>query len=530
MKTKTEEPKRAGIYLRISDDREGKEAGVDRQRPDCTNRVKSLGWTLTEEYLDNDRSASNFEKPRPAFERMLDDIASGKIDAVVAYTETRLARNPEDGGRFVRVMQKAHALVNLVGMGPVNLDDPSGEFVFTILIATATNYSRSISKLQKRKQKELREAGKYGGGGPRRFGYGEDRITVVPKEAAIIREAADRILGGEAARAVVKDLQARGIKGTWGQPFSHTTLMQVLRSHRIIGIRSHKGEPVLDPDGEWLKAEWDPILTADVWQRLRDMHDGRKRGPQSSAKNTYPLAGLVFCSGCGARLTGETPVTWKDKRTRSYNCPAYHVSIRADALEAEVEFWMQARTVTVDRLRAIDPKTIRAELNSEITAIIARRSILEKMWNANELEPESYRAKNRELNDREAEIKKQLPTSGQTQTEVSVGDMIERIEVISAKMLNGGKNAGQTKFPIEERVRIHALPGVRVKTGAVTEHPKPEKPHCTVIVNGEPCDRPEPYVKGMCYAHYHRLQKYGDVRADIPLGEYVGRNAAAAFK
>jgi DNA invertase Pin-like site-specific DNA recombinase len=45
------------IYARISQDRGGDGFGVQRQLKDCRAEAKRLGWTVAEEYVDNDVSA-----------------------------------------------------------------------------------------------------------------------------------------------------------------------------------------------------------------------------------------------------------------------------------------------------------------------------------------------------------------------------------------------------------------------------------------------------------------------------------------
>ncbi|MGW2064870.1 recombinase family protein [Streptomyces sp. NPDC001937] len=75
----------AGLYIRISDDREGAGLGVKRQEHGCRLLVASLGWTVVEVYDDNDMSASDRRKKRKNYHRMLDDIESGHIDAVVTW-------------------------------------------------------------------------------------------------------------------------------------------------------------------------------------------------------------------------------------------------------------------------------------------------------------------------------------------------------------------------------------------------------------------------------------------------------------
>lgn len=82
---------RVGLYCRISDDREGAGLGVARQEADCHERAAQLGWTVAGLYVDNDLSAFS-GKNRPEYRRLLEDLRSGVINAVIAWHTDRLHR------------------------------------------------------------------------------------------------------------------------------------------------------------------------------------------------------------------------------------------------------------------------------------------------------------------------------------------------------------------------------------------------------------------------------------------------------
>src|SRR5205807_9617457 len=52
--------------------------------------------------------------------------------------------------------------------------------------------------------------------GRRAYGFSAGGSTVVPEEAAVIREAATRVLNGESLASVARDLGVRGIRGESG--------------------------------------------------------------------------------------------------------------------------------------------------------------------------------------------------------------------------------------------------------------------------------------------------------------------------
>src|SRR3954466_16015602 len=96
----------AAIYARISSDQDGRGQGVQRQVEDCRKLAHSRGWTVAEEYVDNDVSAYS-GKPRARYQRMLDSLAAGRRDAVIVYNLDRLHRQPAEREQFVTLCEKA---------------------------------------------------------------------------------------------------------------------------------------------------------------------------------------------------------------------------------------------------------------------------------------------------------------------------------------------------------------------------------------------------------------------------------------
>src|SRR5205809_4634799 len=100
-------PRAAAIYARISQDRAGEMRGIRRQREDCEKFAELKGWPVLDVYSDDDISAYS-GKTRPEYRRMLADIASGRIDAVITWHQDRLHRHPRELEEFLDLCSKAH--------------------------------------------------------------------------------------------------------------------------------------------------------------------------------------------------------------------------------------------------------------------------------------------------------------------------------------------------------------------------------------------------------------------------------------
>jgi len=178
---------RAGLYTRISSDRDPTRLGVERQEQDCQKICKDRGWQA-EVYCDNDISATNPRKRRPAYERLLEDIKAGRINAVVVWAEDRLHRVPIELESFVSACDVA-GLTKLASVGgDIDLNNPDALILLRLKVAMAAREVAVSSRRQKRKMLEKAESGQPHGG-PRPFGYQrvDGTLVVDDYEEALVK-------------------------------------------------------------------------------------------------------------------------------------------------------------------------------------------------------------------------------------------------------------------------------------------------------------------------------------------------------
>jgi DNA invertase Pin-like site-specific DNA recombinase len=200
---------RAALYARISRDVTGEGLGVERQLADCRQLAAERGWVIAEEYVDNDISAYS-GKHRPAYKRMLEDIAAGQRDAVIVYNIDRLTRRPIELEQFTQACEAAGVRKLIAATGDIDLGNDDGMLMARMLAAFAAKESGRKSARLKRKALELAEAGKPNGGN-RPFGYSAGQMEVVESEAAVIRELAQRYLAGESLGSLTEWARSQGV-------------------------------------------------------------------------------------------------------------------------------------------------------------------------------------------------------------------------------------------------------------------------------------------------------------------------------
>lgn len=385
-------PKAPAGYARISDDDRGDAQGVTRQEVDIQAECDRRGWPEAVMYVDNDRSASRFaHKARPEWNRLLADLAAGDVDALVVWKVDRSTRLGLVGaGRLLEALN-VHGAPLVSCTEPIDTSAPMGmgELTLGILASVARQESENISMRVKRKNVDMAAAGRAHGGGVRPYGYEEDRVTLVPAEAKVLREAARRVLAGEQPGPVAGDFNRRGIPTAKGSKWTGTTLRRQLVSARIAGLRDHLGVRAA-------KGEWKAIITVPEHRRLRALLGGPhvpSLATRPPTARTYLLSGLIVCGDCGARMTAHPA-----SGVRRYYCltnrgGCNRVGIGAEPTE---ELIIQAVMQRLDKARLPRKPTDSTEraIAAEVEAIEVRMADLADAFAAGEISrPEWIRAR-----------------------------------------------------------------------------------------------------------------------------------------
>jgi DNA invertase Pin-like site-specific DNA recombinase len=303
--------RKAGVYVRISEDREGAGLGVKRQEADCRALAAQAGWEVADVYVDNDLSAYS-GKPRPEYRRLLEDLRIGRIDAVLAWHADRLHRAPAELEAFIGICDSRGVEVRTVKAGELDLGTASGRMVARILGDVARHESEHKSERIRRKHLELAEAGKVVGGGTRPFGFDTDRVTVREAEAERVREAARRVLAGDSLRGICADWNRRAVLTSTGGPWRPQVLRRLLMSGRIAGWREHR-DVLVAP------AVWPAIVDRATVDRLRArLRDPGRRTSSPDPRRYLLSGGLLRCGLCGKALRARPRVD----HVRRYVCPS----------------------------------------------------------------------------------------------------------------------------------------------------------------------------------------------------------------
>lgn len=381
--------KLAGIYKRISDDREGRELGVERQDRDCHKIAAAEEATVVDVYCDNDISASTkSRKPRPDYKRLLADAKSGRINMIIAYTTSRLTRRPREHEDLIDLALDHGVVFRYVRSPQYDLNTAQGrEGARTAAARDAGEAEETAERVKAAvvQRAEMRE--KHGG--PRPFGISEDWTEIVEAEAELIKGWYAHILSRGSLLGIVKKLNKAGVltpprmitKRTkvngkkvttqvdiGSNPWRAWAIRRILLNPRNAGFR------VLD--GVRYPATHPKIVEEDTWQAVAEIlnNKSRKKNHVGTARK-HLGTGLFFCERCPG-TTVNTGYS-QDNVYLQYRCLKCLRQWRADKVNDWVNKLVEDILNQEDGVQRLLPKRATTSA-SEVRDLVSEREALRR--------------------------------------------------------------------------------------------------------------------------------------------------------
>ncbi len=187
---------------------------LDAQREACLAFItsqKSEGWVAVKEpYDDGGFSGGNIE--RPALQKLLADIKSGKVHIVVVYKIDRLTRSLMDFSKLVEVFDQ-HQVTFVSVTQSFNTTTSMGRLTLNVLLSFAQFEREVIGERTRDKIAASKKKGMWMGGTPP-LGYDvvNRQLVVNQSEAETVRSIFDRYLTDRCVSKLQIDLKNEGIK------------------------------------------------------------------------------------------------------------------------------------------------------------------------------------------------------------------------------------------------------------------------------------------------------------------------------
>jgi len=347
-KTEHEAPKRAAIYVRVSQNREGDAAKPERQIARCRMLAEVRGYAvLPHVFLDDDVSAYQGKKERPEYEALLREIEDGEVDVVLTYNTDRMLRTVKEMVRFIEISRKASerhgdwVSIDAALAGSLDLSTPGGRMVAQILAAVAENEVETKSERHKTRNETAIRDGKSLGG-PTPFGW------QTPEQTAALKWGIRAFIRGESTLSgIAKEWNARGLASTFGKEWKHDSVRKVLKRARNAGLVERAGTDKVMRVVEGATAPQAAVCTEDEWRKVVAMMEGAKRGHRPPA---HLLTNLIVCSNGHKMLSGIRSAEVGGKRYSYdvYRCTTCYVNVRREPINAMVRRLVRHRLIFED--------------------------------------------------------------------------------------------------------------------------------------------------------------------------------------
>ena len=293
---------RCAIYTRKSSE-EGLEQdfnSLHAQREACAAYVLSQaseGWNLLpEDYDDGGISGGTLE--RPGLQRLLADIATGRIDIVVVYKVDRLTRSLLDFSKLVEAFDKARTSFVSVTQS-FNTTTSMGRLTLNMLLSFA-QFEREVTAERIRDKIAASKARGMWMGGVPPLGYKPDgrSLAIVDEHAEVVRTIFDRYLELGNVRAVASELASEQIdvpqrttitgRAMGGGEFTRAQIYKILSNPAYVGEIHHRDKVH--------KANHQPIIDRETWEAAQLMLASNAQGdhPTRHVRTRSLLAGRLI--------------------------------------------------------------------------------------------------------------------------------------------------------------------------------------------------------------------------------------------
>lgn len=277
----------AAIYARLSYETE-----ANRERDTVDTQVAYLknfidgqeDMELADIYADVTFSGTNFE--RPEFERMMQDIRSGKIDTVITKDLSRLGRNYIDSGTYIeRIFPLFH--VRYIAVND-DFDTNREGTDLTMPLKNIINewYARDLSNKMHASYQTMWKNGEYIYGRPP-YGYRKDntvkKLVVDEETAPVVQRIFEMYLNGMTYSEIARALQQEGIasppkyryleqgnreKAETARDWYHLHVKTILTNRHYIGDSVHATR-----EGGFNNPDKDRRVSEEHWIIIPDTHE-----------------------------------------------------------------------------------------------------------------------------------------------------------------------------------------------------------------------------------------------------------------
>lgn len=266
---------------------------LSAQEERCRAYCHERGYAIVG--VSREESVRGWRDDREAIATAVAMAERRELDVLIAWDTSRVARS-------VRILENLLHELETRNARFESVSEPwtTQVFVRQVLSAVAEEQTRTISRNVSSAKAAMARAGRWHGGVPP-YGYQAVRLPGAPPvlmpdpdEQPVVLEVYARFIAGESVGQILRDLNARGIRGRRSALWTAKTIWRILQNPVYRGHVAYKGEVVCHDAHP-------PLVDVATWERAQRVAETRPVLHLRPDRPTHWLAGSIIHS-CGRRM------------------------------------------------------------------------------------------------------------------------------------------------------------------------------------------------------------------------------------
>ena len=337
-----------GLYIRLSrDDGNVESNSIISQRKLLNQYINENNYHKMAEYVDDGYTGTNFE--RPAFQKMLQDIKSGKINMIITKDMSRLGRDYIGTGELIeKYFPNNNVRYIAINDGIDTFLDSTNNDIAPFKAIMNDMYAKDISKKVKTSLYSRMKDGLYVSGRCP-FGYMKDinnknHLVKNEGQAQVVELIFHLALEGKTYHSIAKELTKRKIKtpssyynyvwnskclsqhnGIWVPTTVKSILTNQIYAGDMVQSKTKKinyklKKTIKNNPQDYIVVEntHDAIINRETFNYVQTLLTKNVKRPEK--KNNYLLDGLLYCGDCQHRIS----IRYQKKYQKSYTTCNYY--------------------------------------------------------------------------------------------------------------------------------------------------------------------------------------------------------------
>lgn len=295
-----------------------------------------------DEYIDDDITGTSFI--RPEYERMMDDVESGKINCIIVKDLSRFARDHIGAGEYLEKIFPVKGIRFIAITDNIDTLKDDGGVIVPFKNIINERYAKESSIKLTQNFKTMQNDGLFCSSKPP-YGYKRSKddkhVFVVDEEAAtVVKQIFDWYVSGVTKHKICRDLEAAGIMcpakyaiskgyGSKCEENAENLYWNPEQIAKIVSMQQYCGDMVQNKaistfletgkkgsyratdKSEWIIVEntHEAIVSREVFAQAQEIakHNSKKHYEKLKMNRTiknpeYCLSGILKCAHCGANI------------------------------------------------------------------------------------------------------------------------------------------------------------------------------------------------------------------------------------